>query len=87
MSAAGRIAPVHDRPEVVALGGQPVQPEDLVRASELRLRLLGQAQEVGRVAAGEVVPLLGSELRLGVLTQGFEQPESHLVAALLGRHE
>ena len=57
-----RLVPIQGGPQVVLVVPQAVQPEDLVRPRQQRLRRLGQAQEVGGVAAGEAGPLVFRQL-------------------------
>ena len=53
LAVARPVQPGQRRPQVVVLGLQPVEPAELLRPAELRLRLLGQREEEGGVGAPE----------------------------------
>src|SRR5262249_43787091 len=74
-----RLAPGEDGSQVVVLGLQPCQPPVLLRRSELRLCLLGQPQEVGRMPSPEVLELPAHlELLERELADRLQHPEPWL---------
>ena len=51
LQLAAELGPVERGPQIVELGVQSVQPDQLLGAMQLRLRLLGQSHEVRGVPA------------------------------------
>ena len=71
--------PRQRRPDIVVLLLEPIQPRHLLRALELRLRLLRQPHEVaGMLLLQGCRFATRRQLLPGVLMDGFQQPEARL---------
>ena len=68
--------------EVVVLGREQIQPDELVPGAQSRLRPLGQVEEVVRVRGGDEVGLAGLGQPVGrVRAHGLQQPVPHVPVA------
>ena len=73
--------------QVVALGGQPGQPAQLVPAAQVGLGLLGQLQEAAGGGPGQRLVLTGRPAPLGAVgPDRLQHPVADPAAVALGRH-
>src|SRR5215469_8036544 len=87
LCAAAPLAPLERGPQVVMLAIQTLEPDDLIRAEQLRLGMLGQFQEEFEMALSRPRVISVAQPIAAILAHGLQKPIARFSGLFLVKNQ